>query len=41
MHGKKMMHATMLLCKYAKTMRRICFGAVKRTKRGGELMQEA
>jgi hypothetical protein len=38
MHGKKMMHATMLHYKYARTMRKVCYGTVQRIRRSGKLM---
>jgi hypothetical protein len=41
MHGKKMMQATMLHCKYARTMRRVRYGTVQWTRRSGELMHRS
>jgi hypothetical protein len=41
MHGKKMMRATMLHCKYARTMRKVRYGTVQQTRRGGELMHRS
>jgi hypothetical protein len=35
MHGMRMKHAMRQLCRFAVTMRKVCFGLVKGTTSGG------